>query len=151
MNKFAILTQVVLSLAAVTFAAGPASAQSTHEGPSVSIPAGDIKFNPTGVKNKGLELQAGGAYGNMATGKHGSFVKMPASYASVPHIHTEDYYAVVVKGVMANHAPDTKDVALPVGSYWFQKGGENHVTKCISKEDCVFFIVQPGPFDFAAK
>jgi len=150
MNKLAIVAQVILGLAGASFASSQASAQSTTEGASISVPAGDIKFAPTGVKNKGLELKAGGAYGNMATGKHGSFVFMPAGYASVPHTHTDYYYAVVVKGVMANHGPDAKDVPLPVGSYWYQKGGENHVTKCLSKDDCLFFITQPGPFDFAA-
>lgn len=151
MTKLAILTKATLFLAAGSCAVGQAVAENTHEGPSISVPASDIRFVQTGVKNKGLELLAGAAYGNMATGKHGSFVKMPSGYGSVPHIHSDDYYAVVVKGVMTNHAPETKDVALPVGSYWFQKAGENHVTKCVSKEECLFFIVQPGHFDFVAK
>jgi hypothetical protein len=50
---------------------------------------------------------------------------------------------------MANHAPGKKDVPLPVGSYWSQMAGEGHVTKCISKTDCLFFSVQSGKFDFA--
>lgn len=119
-----------------------------HEGPSVSIPASQIQFGPTGVKSNNLELKAGPVYGNMQTGKHGTFVLMPAGFSSAAHTHTEDYYAVVIKGVGSNHAPGVKDVALPVGSYWFQKGEEIHVTKCISKEDCLFFLVQPGHFDY---
>jgi hypothetical protein len=119
-----------------------------HEGPSVSIPASQIKFGPTGVKSNGLELKAGPSYGNLQTGKHGTFVKMPAGFSSAIHTHTEDYYAVVIKGVGTNHAPSDKDVPLPVGSYWFQKGEEPHVTKCLSKTDCLFFLVQPGKFDY---
>jgi hypothetical protein len=95
-----------------------------------------------------LELKAGPVYGNLQTGKHGTFVKMPAGFSSAIHTHTEDYYAVVIKGVGTNHVPGDKDVALPVGSYWFQKGEEAHVTKCLSKTDCLFFLVQPGKFDY---
>lgn len=122
--------------------------QPNHEGPSVSIPASKIEFMPTGVKSKGLELKAGPSYGNLQTGKHGTFVRMPAGFASAVHTHTEDYYAVVIKGIGTNHAAGEKDVPLPIGSYWFQKGEEAHVTKCLSKTDCLFFIVQPGKFDY---
>ncbi len=38
--------------------------------------------------------------------------------------------------------PGSGDVPLPVGSCWFQKGGERHVTKCISSNECIFFINQ---------
>lgn len=149
---------LLITLAAASILTGPAAAADTadgsaphlaHEGPSISIPASDIKFVPTGVKSNGLELTAALAYGNFQTGKHGSFVKMPAGYSSPSHTHTNDYYAVVVQGVAANHAPGARDVPLPVGSYWFQKGEEAHVTKCLSKTDCLFFLVQPGKFDYA--
>lgn len=129
-------------------AAEPQSTGIVHEGPSVSIPVDKINFIQTGVKAKGLELKAGPAYGNLGNGRHGTFVVMPAGFASDIHVHTEDYYAVVIRGVGTNHAPGEKDVALPVGSYWFQKGEEKHVTKCLSKTDCLFFIVQPGKFDY---
>jgi hypothetical protein len=36
---------------------------------------------------------------------------------------------------------------LRVGSYYFQKGRENHVTKCISDTDCLLFIYPPDKFD----
>lgn len=70
-----------------------------NKGPSISIPASQIKFGPTGVKSSGLELKAGPVYGNLQTGKHGTFVKMPAGFSSAVHTHTEDYFAVVLKGV----------------------------------------------------
>jgi hypothetical protein len=120
-----------------------------HEGPSISIPADKITFVPTGIKTEEGELLAGLAYGDIQNGRHGTFVRMPAGFVSPAHIHTEDYYAVVVEGVMANHAPDSKAVPLPVGSYYFQQGEEAHVTRCLSETDCLFFIVQPGKFDFA--
>lgn len=125
-----------------------AEERARHEGPSVSVPAADIKFIPTGVKAKGLELKAGPAYGDLGTGKHATFVLMPAGFVSNVHTHTEDYYAAVVRGVAANGLPGAKDVPLPVGSYWFQRGEEPHVTKCLSKTDCLFFLGQPGKFDY---
>jgi beta-alanine degradation protein BauB len=55
---------------------------------------------------------------------------------------------VVISGVLVNKKPDGPDVLLPAGSYYVQKGGERHVTKCTSKEGCVFFVNQSGKFDY---
>jgi hypothetical protein len=54
----------------------------------------------------------------------------------------------VISGVAVNGKPDSSDVQLPVGSYWFQKSGEPHITKCISPNECIFFISQNGKFDY---
>ena len=75
---------------------------------------------------------------------------MPRGFVSPVHTHTEDYFGVVIKGVGANQAPGGKVVPLVAGSYWFQRGEEPHVTQCVSAEDCLFFIVQPGRFDYVA-
>lgn len=143
-------TQVLssIALAALTLAPAALSADVQHEGPSVSIPADQIQFGPTGVKTAIGELMAGPAYGNLAKGMHGTFIRMPAGFVSPLHDHTEDYFAVVINGVGANGPEGSADMPLPVGSYWFQKGEENHVTKCLSTEDCLFFLVQPGAFDY---
>lgn len=117
--------------------------------PSVSTPVTQIKYGPTGVSD-GVhgELNAGPAYGDLSKGPHGTFIKMPAGFVSPVHTHTEDYWGVVISGVAANGLPGSKDVQLPVGSYWFQKGGEAHVTKCLSPNECIFFISQGGKFDY---
>jgi len=117
--------------------------------PSVSTPVTQLKYGPTGVSD-GVhgELNAAAAYGDLAHGPHGSFVKMPAGFVSPVHTHTDDYWGVVISGVAANGLPGSKDVPLPVGSYWFQKGGEAHVTKCLSPNECIFFISQNGKFDY---
>lgn len=141
----ALAMGLTISLSA---AASAADKKPMHEGPSVSIPANEIKFVDTGVNSDGKELKAGPAYGNLANGRHGTFVRAPAGFKSAPHTHTEDYYAVVLKGVGANYQAGGKVVPLPVGSYWFQRGEESHVTECISDTDCLFFLVQPGKFDY---
>lgn len=140
---------LLFAFAGSTAARAEEAAHPVHEGPSVSTPAAQITFVPTGVKSpKGLELKAGPAYGNLGAGRHGTFVRMPAGFVSAVHTHTEDYYAVVIEGVGANGLPGEKDLPLPAGSYWFQRGEEAHVTKCLSKTDCLFFINQPGKFDY---
>ena len=108
-----------------------------------------MEYGPTGISD-GVhgELYAAPAYGDLANGAHGTFIKMPAIYVSPTHIHTEDYWAVVVSGVMVNGKPGSPDVPLPAGSYFFQKGGEPHVTKCLSPEGCIFFVNQNGKFDY---
>lgn len=34
------------------------------------------------------------AYGDLRSGRHGTFVRMPAGFKSPVHTHTEDYFAV---------------------------------------------------------
>jgi hypothetical protein len=117
--------------------------------PSVSTPVTELKYGPTGVSDGAHgELNAAPAYGDLAHGAHGTFIKMPAGFVSKIHIHTGDYWGVVISGVAVNGLPGSEDVALPVGSYWFQKGGERHVTKCVSPNECIFFISQNQKFDY---
>jgi beta-alanine degradation protein BauB len=118
---------------------------------SVSVPLKDLKYGPTGISDGAHgELQAAPAYGDLANGPHGTFIKMPAGYVSPAHTHSEDYWAVVISGVLVNKKPDGPDVPLAAGSYYFQKGGEVHITKCLSSEGCVFFVNQSGKFDYHA-
>lgn len=116
---------------------------------SVNILVTQLQYGKTGVTD-GVhgELQAAPAYGDLAHGAHGTFIKMPAGFVSPIHTHTGDYWGVVISGVGANGIPGSTDVPLPVGSYWFQKGGERHVTKCLSANECIFFINQSSKFDY---
>jgi hypothetical protein len=73
---------------------------------------------------------------------------MPAGFVSPIHTHTDDYWAVVISGVAVNSQVGGKELPLPAGSYWFQKGGERHITRCISPNECLLFISQDGKFDY---
>lgn len=56
---------------------------------------------------------------------------------------------MVVFGAMVNTAAGkSDDVVMNPGSYWYQPGGVDHVTKCVAKTECMVFLSQPGPFDF---
>lgn len=141
-----------LAVTTVVLAGGAAFQATAQENiPSSSLPADKIQFGPTGVKTEAGELKAGPAYGNLSKGRHGTFVRMPAHFVSPLHIHTADYFGIVIQGIGVNTQPGGADVPLPIGSYWFQKGKEDHVTKCISDSECLFFIYQPDKFDYVTK
>jgi anti-sigma factor ChrR (cupin superfamily) len=112
---------------------------------SISLPVTELKWFDTGVG----PLKAAPAFGDLSKGPHSTFVKLPAGFVSPLHIHTGDYYGVVITGVVANEVDGkAKDRPLPPGSYWFQKGNANHVTKCLSTNECVVFITQSSKFDY---
>jgi beta-alanine degradation protein BauB len=131
----------LLALAAGMLAAFAAAAAET----SVSVPVTDLKFTEAGIG----PLKVAPGYGDLGKGAHGTFVKFPAGFVSPLHAHSDDYSGVVISGVLANEASaSVKERPLAPGSYWFQRGKANHVTKCLSANECVFFITQPGKFDF---
>jgi len=55
---------------------------------SVSRPVTELKYGPTGLSD-GVhgELNAAPAYGDLAHGPHGTFIKMPAGYVSPTHTY----------------------------------------------------------------
>lgn len=119
---------------------------------SVNVPVTALQYGPTGVSD-GIhgELKAAPAYGDLGHGPHGTFIRMPPGFVSPVHIHAEDYWGVVISGVAVNGEPGSTAVPLPAGSYWFQKGGERHITRCISPNECLFFISQQGKFDYVSE
>src|SRR5215471_10881265 len=116
---------------------------------SISRPVTELEYGPTGISD-GVhgELYAAPSYGDLAHGPHGTFIKMPAGSVSPTHKHTEDYWGSWCRASWVNKKPDSPDVPLPAGSYYFQKGGEPHVTKCLSPDGCIFFVSQTGKFDY---
>lgn len=137
------------ALIGISSAAGATPHDVGMGAPSVNLPVTELKFFDTGLLGVSgvATLQAAPAHGDLQHGAHGTFIKMPAGFVSDVHIHTGEYWAVVIAGVGANGTPGSVDVPLPAGSYWSQKGGESHVTKCISATECIFFINQTKAFD----
>ncbi|WP_260600106.1 DUF4437 domain-containing protein [Sphingomonas endolithica] len=111
---------------------------------SAVIPVERLHF----YQNKqGLTVADG--WGDPAAGPHSNFIKMPANAKSGLHTHSFSYYGVVVTGVLANEPSDAASARrLGAGSYWYQKGGEPHVTNCLSDTGCLIFVTSKGPFDF---
>jgi hypothetical protein len=137
-----------LAMAAAFIAAAPAAFAATnaelYADTSKVVPVTDLKF----YQNKeGLTIANG--WGDPANGPHSNYIKMAGGTASGVHTHSESYYGVVIAGVVANEPPGSKqDRPLAPGSYWYQKGNEPHVTKCISQTECIFFVTAKGAFDY---
>lgn len=126
-------------LAATVWLAPGAQAQSASANVSVT----ELKF----YEFMGMPVAKG--YGDPANGAHSSYIRLPGGTVSPRHTHSADYYGVVITGVVANEqVRGALDRPLAPGSYWFQKGGEEHVTKCISQTECLFFVTSKASFDF---
>jgi beta-alanine degradation protein BauB len=116
---------------------------------SVSVPTAQLKYGSTGVTD-GIhgEVKAAAAYGDSSRGAHGTFLKMPGGFVSPVHTHSSDEWGAVIAGVFANGKPGSQDILLPAGSYFFQKAGEAHVSRCVSENECIIFLSQNGKYDF---
>jgi len=133
---------ILAPLSALAIAAG--ETPNLYNDSSKVVSVTELNF----YQNKaGLTIANG--WGDPATGAHSNYIKMPGGTASGVHTHTYSYYGVVIAGVVANEPPGSaQDHPLAAGSYWYQKGGERHVTKCISQTECIFFVTSKGAFDY---
>jgi hypothetical protein len=94
-------------------------------------------------------MQVANAVGDPATTAHSNYIRMVGGTASDLHVHSFDYYGVVITGVVVNErTAGTPERRLMAGSLWYQKANESHVTKCVSSTECIFFVTSSGPFDY---
>ncbi len=139
-----------LALAATVLATVPALASKAEDNTALyadtskTVPVTELKF----YQNKeGLTIADG--WGDPANGAHSNYIRMAGGTGSTLHTHSFSYYGVVIAGVVANEPQGSHvDHPLAAGSYWYQKGGEAHVTKCISQTECLFFVTAKGAFDY---
>jgi hypothetical protein len=75
-------------------------------------------------------------------------MRYSAGVKAPPHIHSGDYYAVVVSGNFRHflHSEEEHKV-LTAGATWFQKSKVVHEDSCIGPEDCILDIFWPQGFD----
>jgi len=143
------MKKTCLSLLTASLFALLASSADAQPQESVSISTDQLKYGSTGVTDKVHgEVKAAAAYGDNARGAHGTFLKMPGQFVSPLHTHTSDEWGVIIAGVFANGKPGNPDILLPAGSYFFQKAGEAHISKCVSENECIIFLSQNGKYDF---
>src|SRR6478735_4050335 len=76
--------------------AQPLLAQEPNSSQSLSIPANQVKYKDLGGPWLGT------VWGDSANGAHGSFLRLPRGFVSPAHLHTGDYYGVIVEGSMTN-------------------------------------------------
>jgi hypothetical protein len=125
-------------------AAQSALAQEPKSPQSLSVAADQVKYQDLGGP------QLGTVWGDSAKGAHGSFLRLPKGFVSPVHLHSGDYYGVIVEGAVTNAETGQPEVRLGPGSYYFQKGKSDHVTKCLGNTDCLIYISQSEAFDFIA-
>jgi hypothetical protein len=90
--------------------------------------------------------------GDAMKGAYFGYLKLPAGFESPPHMHTNDYWAVLVQGQMTHWAADggsEKDSkAIGVGGWVHMPGKVAHISKCYPGADCIMVMVQKGKNDF---
>lgn len=131
-----------LAVLGILCAAGSLLAQEPNASQSLAIPADAVQYKDLGGP------QLGTVWGDSANGAHGSFLRLPKGFVSPAHLHTGDYRGVVMQGAVTNAEAGQPEVVLGPGSYYFQKGKTDHVTKCVGDTDCLIFISQSKAFDF---
>ena len=90
------------------------------------------------------------AWGDRASGAHGTFGLFPGKASSPDHTHSGEYRAVVISGTVSNPFGDETDAPeLGPGSYWDVAANSPHRTQCISDEPCLFYFYASSKFDFA--
>lgn len=114
---------------------------------------GTMNLRPSEMKGEYLSGTSGpwkAALGSDQTGgSHATLWKTPAGFNSGIHTHSATYHAVVLEGEIENDFKgQKKPIRLKKGGYFAVIAGTPHVTKCVSKTECVFFSVMDRPFDF---
>ena len=95
-------------------------------------------------------VKMGRAWGDRGKGAHGTFGEFPGGAKSPPHMHSQPYHGIVVSGTMTNpFGNEANPPRMAAGSYWYVPAGAAHVTACISREPCLFYMHAEDAFDFA--
>ncbi|UII79018.1 DUF4437 domain-containing protein [Flagellimonas sp. CMM7] len=145
---------ISLVIIVTTITACKTSSKNTSVLPSfpteVQIATNEIKFGEFTTGINGGAIEAATVEG-MLNGAHGTFVRIPVGEETVSHTQSNTYHGIVVKGIVENPVNgNTNPKRLPAGSFWYQPGEQEHITRCSedSEEPCVVFIFQTENFDF---
>ena len=128
------------------FAPAKAAKGAKPDPKAVEKPLKSVKWTPFDEKNpKGAAFSP--VWGDMKAEANGMFIKIPQGSQPFYHIHKADYHGVVLQGTLDHHESGTEGRGLPVGSYYYQPGGNKHVDLCKAGGDCVVYVYFTGAFD----
>jgi len=151
MTKKTILAVSALAagLAAASFAAGVAVAKGAAKSPELT-PFSELTWTP--LMKEGPLPATSAIEGDATKGAYYGFLKLPAGFESPPHMHTNDYWAVLVQGQMTHWAAEggseKESKAIGIGGVVHMPGKVAHVSKCYPGADCVMAVMQKGKNDF---
>ena len=110
----------------------------------------DLKWEAVGpLDENGKGIFVSLLYGDLETnGPIHFLMKYSAGVKAPPHIHSGDYYAVVVSGNFRHFLESENEYkVLTAGATWFQKGNVVHQDYCVGPKDCILNIFWPQGFD----
>jgi quercetin dioxygenase-like cupin family protein len=110
----------------------------------------DLKWEPVGpLDENGKGIFVSRVYDDLQMkGPTYFLMKYSAGVTASPHIHSGDYYAVVVSGNFRHFLESENEYkVLTAGATWFQQGNVVHWDTCIGPEDCILSIFWPQGFD----
>jgi len=141
-----LLTKLILSMNIVLlgFATFPVFAVEQPHIKNIASTNMDWKVTPEGAAFASLK-------GNRFVESYMAMVKLPAGIVSPMHVKSANMFGVVISGTfshIAQGAEPSTEVLLPPGSYYMIPAGLAHISKCVSKVECISFLYQDGKFDF---
>lgn len=114
--------------------------------PVTNLPADDLAWDRT---EEGVAFAP--LIGDRFVESYMAMVRLPAGLVSPPHVKTANMFGVVVSGTISHSAVEadpSHETLLSEGSFYKLPAGLAHISKCVSKTDCVTFLYQGGKFDF---
>jgi len=147
-----VLASSVLALGGLAASSPLAAAAPAEQGPPITrTPAAEVKYQPLDPSDKeGRGPQIAIVFGDMKKKAPVGFLfKVPPGFRPGPHLHTQDYYSVVLEGTVHDFAPGADEgKAIDPGGHWFQAGKVPHDNHCASTVACVIFIYSPSGYDY---
>lgn len=137
------LTPSIISALTALWFAQSALAADVEGSRSVNMPVESLAFTDFGGG-----VQVAPLWGDMHKGAWGNTFRLPAGFTSPLHLHSAPYYGIVISGTVVNFEQGQQEIPMSAGSYWFQRGKVNHVTRCVSGTDCLIYLSMSAPHDF---
>jgi quercetin dioxygenase-like cupin family protein len=139
-----LLRPSLMATTLLTFACGFAAAEVFDAKKPVAQPTSTFRFDTI---TPFLKFSA--AYGERNSSAHGTFGQIGAQMASPSHTHSAAYHGIVIHGVMTNSfSGDKNPPQMGPGSHWYVPGNAVHMTACVSKEPCLFYIHSDAKYDY---
>ena len=133
-------------LAALQFGSAGSADAAENAGSIINVPANAMAYE---TSKEGVGFAP--LFGDRFKEPYMAMVRLPAGLVSPAHVKSADMFGVVVSGTLTHVAVDAApqtEVLLPRGSFYRVPAGLAHVSKCVSRTDCVTFLYQDGQFDF---